>query len=82
MDCRLKSPDFIHAVLSLKQLKSGDELEWLEPLCVSGLFFSGRGGSGDISFFLSFSLHAPFLSSCLSPPLYLFLSDFDQQFVV
>lgn len=39
LDCRLKSPDFIHAMLSLSQLRSGDELECFQPLHVSGFFF-------------------------------------------
>ena len=92
LDCRPKSPDFIHAMLSLSQLRSGDELECFQPLHVSGFFFSAGGGSGGyffLSLFLSFSLSffpppflppflPLFLSSCLS---FLSVSLFGQQFL-
>lgn len=74
LDCRLKSPDFIHAMLSLSQLRSGDELECFQPLHVSGFFSYGGGGSGGylyLSLFLSL-----FLLSSLPPSLPAFLSLF------
>lgn len=67
LDCGPKSSDFIHAILSLSQLRSVNELEHFQPLHVSGFFFfpSGGGGSGEyLSLPLSFPRSlSPFLSS-------------------
>lgn len=56
LNCKLNSPDFIRAVLSLSQLRSGEELECYQPLRVTfvRVFFSGGSGVS-----LSLSLSQP-----------------------
>lgn len=76
LDCGPKSSDFIHAILSLSQLRSVNELEHFQPLHVSvsppppppPLVVVVVG-----NIYLSLSLSPapslpPFLSSCLSFP--------------